>query len=177
MTPDPTTATAPHDVINQLPAPTAREALESCCGSRRWVAEMMARRPFASTEGLLAAAAEVWQGLDPSDFLEAFTHHPRIGERADADAGAGTDTGRAWSLEEQARAAAAPHDAATLHALNQEYAARFGYIFIICATGKSASQILAALRARLPNSPEAELPIAAAEQAHITRLRLEKLAR
>lgn len=175
MTRNPAAATAPHEVINRLPAPAAREALESCCGSRRWVAEMMARRPFASTGGLLTAAAEVWEGLDPSDFLEAFTHHPRIGERADPRAG--TDTGRAWSVEEQARAAAAPDHAATLQALNQEYTARFGYIFIICATGKSASQILAALRARLPHSPEAELPIAAAEQAQITRLRLEKLAR
>ncbi|HET6150237.1 MAG TPA: 2-oxo-4-hydroxy-4-carboxy-5-ureidoimidazoline decarboxylase [Polyangia bacterium] len=171
-------AGAPHAVLNALPMEAARQALASCCGARRWVAGMLARRPFASSEALHAAAAEVWQGLERADFLEAFAHHPRIGERADARAAdAAAATGRAWSAEEQARAAAAPDEATRLRALNQEYAERFGYIFIICATGKSAAEILAALRARLPHDPEAELAIAAAEQAQITHLRLEKLAR
>jgi 2-oxo-4-hydroxy-4-carboxy-5-ureidoimidazoline decarboxylase len=177
-----TAAGAPHAVLNALPPKAAHQALESCCGARRWVTGMLARRPFASSAALYTAAAEVWQTMERADVLEAFAHHPRIGERGThigAGAGAaGTATGRAWSAEEQARAAAAPDDqAAALGALNQAYAARFGFIFIICATGKSAAEILAALRARLAHSPEAELPIAAAEQAQITRLRLEKLAR
>jgi len=168
---------APHARLNAMAPGDARQTLLACCGSARWVAGMLARRPFASTDALYAAAAEIWRGLSPGDFLEAFTHHPRIGERAAAD-GPATATSRAWSADEQARAAAAPDDAAAeLGALNQQYLARFGYIFIVCATGKSAAEILAALRARLRNDPDVELGVAAGEQAQITRLRLEKLAR
>ncbi len=177
-TPEPATpAASPSAFLNALSTEAAREALHSCCGSARWVAGMLARRPFTSVDQLHAAAAEVWSGLGPADFLEAFAHHPRIGERADA-ARAATATSRAWSADEQARAAsAADAETAELHALNQAYAARFGYIFIICASGKSAVEILAALRARLLHDPERELDVAAAEQAKITRLRLDKLAR
>jgi OHCU decarboxylase len=157
--------------VNGLAPEEARQALARCCGSSRWVAAMLARRPFPSTAALHAAADEVWRGLGRTDVLEAFASHPRIGEGATS----------AWSAEEQARAAAstaaAPQTAATLRALNDAYAARFGYIFIICATGKSADEVLAALRARLANDPDTELGVAATEQAHITRLRLEKLAR
>jgi OHCU decarboxylase len=169
---------APHAALNALPPAQARTALESCCGARRWVEGMLARRPFASTEALQAAAGQIWRQLDRADFLEAFAHHPRIGDRADPR-GPATDAGRAWSAEEQSRAAARADgdDAAALRALNQEYAARFGYIFIICATGKSADEIRAALRARLANDPDTELGVAAAEQAQITHLRLERLAR
>jgi len=173
-----TAAGAPHAVLNALAPEAAGQALESCCGARRWVAGMLAQRPFASSAALYSAAAQVWQTMERADILEAFAHHPRIGESAARAGAAATATGRAWSTEEQARAAAAPQDqAAELRALNQEYAARFGFIFIICATGKSAGEILAALRARLAHDPEMELSIAAAEQAQITRLRLEKLAR
>jgi 2-oxo-4-hydroxy-4-carboxy-5-ureidoimidazoline decarboxylase len=175
-TPRASAVTLPHALINALAPAAARQALESCCGSARWVAGMLARRPFASDQALYAAAEEIWRGLGRDDFLEAFTHHPRIGDRA-APAAA-TDASRAWSTEEQARAGAASADTAgALRALNQDYAARFGYIFIVCASGQSGQQILAALRARLPHDPDAELPIAAAEQAKITRLRLEKLTR
>jgi 2-oxo-4-hydroxy-4-carboxy-5-ureidoimidazoline decarboxylase len=167
--------TAPHALVNALAPEEARQALMRCCGSTRWVAAMLARRPFASDGALYAAADDVWRSLAPADFLEAFAHHPRIGDRS---GGALTAATSAWSAEEQARAAAGPAEtAAALRALNDAYAARFGHIFIICATGKSAEEILAALRARLPNDPETELGIAAAEQGQITRLRLEKLAR
>jgi len=161
-------AREPHALVNALAPAEAREALARCCGSSRWVAGMLARRPFASTDALHAAADEVWRALSPADLLEAFACHPRIGQRPTS----------AWSAEEQARAAAGGTDAAAaLRDLNEAYFARFGYIFIICATGKSADEILAALRARLPNDPATELTVAAAEQARITRLRLEKLTR
>jgi OHCU decarboxylase len=153
--------------VNQLAPEEARQALARCCGSSRWVAAMLSRRPFLTTAALYAAAEEVWGTLARTDLLEAFASHPRIGDRATS----------AWSAEEQARAAAGGAETtASLRALNDAYAARFGYIFIICATGKSADEVLAALRARLENDAETELKVAAAEQALITRLRLEKLA-
>jgi 2-oxo-4-hydroxy-4-carboxy-5-ureidoimidazoline decarboxylase len=169
-------STTPHEAVNALGPEEARQALARCCGSSRWVAAMLARRPFADDAALYAAAHDVWRALGPDDILEAFAHHPRIGE---AGTGARTAATRAWSAEEQARAAAglAEDAAAALRALNDAYAARFGYIFIICATGKSADEILGALRARLANDPATELGVAATEQARITRLRLEKLAR
>src|SRR4051794_9215372 len=161
-------ARQPHAVVNALPPDEAQQALARCCGSSRWVAAMLARRPFAADDALYAAAADIWRALGPADFLEAFTHHPRIGDAA-TTAPAATS---AWSAEEQAAAAGGPAaTAAALRALNEAYAARFGYIFIICATGKSAGEILAALRARLANDPDTELRAAAAEQARITRLR------
>lgn len=160
----------PHAWLNALPAEEARRALARCCGARRWVDGMLATRPFASPAALHQAADAVWAALGPADFLEAFAHHPAIGARADAIG--------AWSSEEQARAAeGAAAVAAELQALNEAYAARFGYTFIICATGKSAPEVLAHLRARLGNDADAELRTAAAEQASITHLRLEKLSR
>jgi 2-oxo-4-hydroxy-4-carboxy-5-ureidoimidazoline decarboxylase len=188
----------PHALLDALAPEEARQALTRCCGSGAWVAGMLARRPFGSTAALHAAADAVWGALGRADFLEAFSHHPPIGggdaavdsrgglgrrqEGADEPIaerreGAGGAT-RAWSAEEQARVAeAGAQAAAELRALNQSYAARFGYIFIVCATGKSADELLALLRVRLENPPEIELGVAAAEQAKITHLRLDKLAR
>ncbi len=159
--------TEPHDFLNELPAEEARAALFRCCGSRRWVAEMLARRPWPSAAELYGDAGAVWAALPRNDVLEAFAQHPRIG-------GAGGD---AWSRQEQAGATGA--DEATLRALreaNDRYFQRFGYIFIVCASGKSAAQMLALIEGRMHNDPTRELAIAAAEQARITRLRLEKLS-
>lgn len=168
----PAVPAAPHTLVNGLGADDARRELARCCGSSAWVAEMLARRPFASAAELYAVAETVWRGLSRRDFLEAFSQHPPIGQGHDRDA-AGD-----WSAEEQARVADAPADVAVaLAAANRAYAARFGYIFIVCATGKTADEMLRLLRARLDNTPADELALAAAEQAKITRLRLEKLAR
>jgi len=163
--------TSPAVVLNGLSSEAARDALARCCGSRRWVEAMLAARPFASSEALHALADRSWLGLERADFLEAFAQHPAIGARPEA-----LD---AWSSEEQARASGAgdAYGTTQLRALNEAYAARFGYTFIVCATGKSAGEILAALRARLDNDATTELAVAAAEQARITHLRLEKLAR
>jgi 2-oxo-4-hydroxy-4-carboxy-5-ureidoimidazoline decarboxylase len=160
----------PHALVNALPADEARAALFRCCGSARWVAGMIARRPWASAAALYADAETTWAGLGRDDVLEAFAHHPRIGGRAD-------QTDDAWARQEQARVGEA--DSETRRALieaNERYRDRFGYIFIVCASGKSAAEMLTLLEARLGNDPERELVIAAGEQARITRLRLEKLS-
>lgn len=151
--------------LNHMPADVARRELMRCCGSREWVARMLARRPFNDQDALLTAANDHWRALDRSDWLEAFGHHPRIGERA---------TG--WASKEQAGTETASQE--TLDALvqgNEEYEKRFRYVFLICATGKSADEMLAALERRLQNDERTELAIAVGEHAKITRLRLEKL--
>jgi 2-oxo-4-hydroxy-4-carboxy-5-ureidoimidazoline decarboxylase len=165
----------PHEVLNGLSPEAALAALERCCGAGRWARAMRDRRPFASTAALHAAAAEEWGRLDRAGILEAFAHHPRIGADAGELRARFAATG-AWASEEQAgvrHAAEAVLEA--LRAANVAYQDRFGYIFIVCASGKSAAEMLALLQARLPNAPDAELAVAAAEQAKITRLRLEKL--
>lgn len=162
------------EALNRLAEPEARAALERCCGSARWVDAMLAARPFADLEALHAAAGRAAEALGREDWLEAFAHHPRIGD-VEALRSRFASTA-AWAGAEQAGAAGAAD--ATLRALadgNAAYEARFGYIFIVCATDKSADEMLALLRARLGNEPAAELAIAAGEQRRITRLRLEKL--
>ena len=157
----------PHAVLNALSPAEARAALTRCCGSSRWVEGMLARRPWASSAALYADATTAWDGLARADVLEAFAAHPRIGGRAPD----------AWSRQEQAGAAGAGADVQrALAEVNDRYFERFGYIFIVCATGKTAGEMLELSKARLDNDPARELAIAAAEQAKITRLRLEKLA-
>ena len=135
---------------------------------------MAAARPFASDEQLLAAAGEIWNRLAPEDCLEAFAAHPRIGDVGALQAKFAAT--RAWASAEQAGVAAASQDVLQrLLALNREYEWRFGYIFIVCATGKTANEMLAILESRLPNEPLAELRVAAAEQLKITQIRLRKL--
>ncbi len=158
----------PAGYLNSLPAVAARSALDRCCGARRWVDAMLAARPFASDAELVATAERVWWGLGRADWLEAFAAHPRVGARV----GAGMD----WARREQAGAAGAAQ--ATLVALaqgNVTYEERFGHVFLISATGKTADEMLGALRGRLSNDPATELRLAAQEQAKITRLRLDKL--
>jgi allantoicase len=160
--------------LNALVEPAAVSELSKCCGARRWALEMARRRPFRDREALLSAADEVWGGLGREDRLEAFRAHPRIGSPRDVAAqGAAT---RAWAEREQAGTSEASEG--TLAALaegNRAYEERFGHIYIVCATGKTASEMLGDLRARLANDPETEERVAASEQAKITRIRLEKL--
>jgi 2-oxo-4-hydroxy-4-carboxy-5-ureidoimidazoline decarboxylase len=136
---------------------------------------MLARRPFASSAALYASAEEEWRALAREDYLEAFRHHPPIGEDLAVLRRRFQDTAQ---LSEREQAGVAGADEATLLALreaNAAYRRRFGYIFIICATGKTAHEMLTALRARLDNDSDTELSIAAAEQGKITRLRLSTL--
>jgi 2-oxo-4-hydroxy-4-carboxy-5-ureidoimidazoline decarboxylase len=136
---------------------------------------MLAQRPFASTEALLKAAAGVWGEMERADYLEAFSHHPEIGGDL-AALEARFPATAAWSASEQSGVTGAGRE--TLEALrdgNAAYKARFGHVFLVCATGRTAAEMLALLQARLANDPETELRVAAAEQAKITRIRLEKL--
>lgn len=153
----------------------ARQLLEVCCGSTRWIESMIARRPFGSTGRLLAAADEIWRALSPDDWKEAFSRHPKIGDRDLRQARFAST--RHLSDQEQAGVAGAPDDVIEeLAETNRAYETRFGYIFIVCATGRSAVEMLALLRSRLGNDPASEIQIAAAEQAKITALRLSAIA-
>lgn len=163
-------------VLDGMEREAARAALTRCCGARRWVQAMLDRRPFGTDEALMRAADEVWATMEERDILEAFSHHPRIGASVE-ELRKRFATTSTWSAGEQSGVAGA--DDATLTALrdgNHDYEARFGFIFIVCASGKSAAEMLASLRARLPNERDEELRIAAGEQAKITKLRLSKLA-
>jgi 2-oxo-4-hydroxy-4-carboxy-5-ureidoimidazoline decarboxylase len=160
--------------LNALPAKEAASQLRACCGASRWVEAMLARRPFESVDALLAAADEAWRATEPKDRDEAFAHHPRIGERRPA--APVSATARAWSAREQGTAAGA--DAAARAALaeaNEAYERRFGRIYIVCAAGRSAEEMLADLTVRMQNDPDQEAVVAAEEQRKITRLRLESL--
>lgn len=153
----------------------ARVALTRCCGATRWVEQMLARRPFGDDAALIAAARAVWAAMERPDVLEAFDHHPRIGQDL-ASLRAKFQTTSAWAAGEQASVAQASEE--TLEALrdgNVAYEARYGFLFIVCATGKRADEMLALLRARMDHDPDEELAVAAAEQMKITELRLAKL--
>ena len=165
-----------HDLawLNSLPAAEAENELLHCCGSTRWAQQMTAARPYASLDELFATANQIWSSLDKNDWLEAFRSHPKIGEKK-AAVPVSTQS-REWSGQEQAGVATAPQETVdSLAELNRAYEEKFGFIFIICATGKTSSEMLSALRQRLEHDRADELPIAAAEQSKITALRLKKL--
>jgi 2-oxo-4-hydroxy-4-carboxy-5-ureidoimidazoline decarboxylase len=154
------------DELNTLPTDEVVTKLLGCCGSTRWSVQMAARRPFANLEAIGAEADKIWHGLAPEDWREAFAAHPRIGARSATP----------WSLEEQRGVEAAPAGTrARLEDANREYEARFGFIFIVCATGKSAEEMLASANERLKHPPDEEWRIAGEEQRKITRVRLAKL--
>lgn len=162
------------DELNTLSPNDAKAELFKCCGSSNWVDQIVLARPLSSKEELLDLATETWNALTPQDWLEAFSHHPRIGKVEELAAKfASTQT---WATEEQKSVRSAPQDVIQNLALeNLEYEKRFGHVFLICATGKSAEEMLAMLRIRIQQTPEVELKTAAQEQIKITRIRLEKL--
>ena len=166
--------TAELERLNALPLDEAERQFLQCCGSTNWSRRMSRLRPFRDRRELLESADRVWWELRPEDWLEAFSRHPRIGERAASTAGSAQ--ARPWSDEEQSGTQSATQGVlAALAEANRAYRDRFGYIFIVCATGKTGDEMLALLRQRLQNEPGAELCIAAEEQGRITHLRLEKL--
>ena len=161
------------DELNRLPNVDAVRELLACCGSSAWARDVAAARPYRDFDSLLAHADRVWARLAPEDWLEAFARHPRIGERA-APVASGTE--KRWSEGEQSRARESGSGAlAELASVNAEYEERFGHVFLICATGKTAIEILANARSRLHNDPNDEMRVAAEEQRRITHLRLRKL--
>ena len=157
------------DAFNDLSRAEAEARLKTCCPSQRWAEAMTSGRPYPTPESLYDAADRVWWSLNESDWLQALAAHPRIGDLAAADPAA---------RREQAGVAGASADLrAALTEANRRYEERFGRIFLICASGKSAEEMLASIRQRLGNDEQVELQVAAAEQAKITRLRLERLFR
>ena len=165
-----------HDLawLNSLPADDAAKELLQCCGSKRWARQMSDERPYENLADVITNANETWWSLDRDDWLEAFRSHPRIGEKKAA--GSVSAQSKAWSGQEQAGVNSASAETTnTLATLNHAYEQKFGFIFVICATGKTSDEMLAALRERLEHNAAEELPIAAAEQCEITELRLKKL--
>jgi len=170
----PIASPAPSDILarwNDLDATEAAREILPCCGSSKWAAELAARRPFATPDDLFEASDWVWAGLPEADWQEAFDSHPRIGQQ---HAQAATAQSLAWSAAEQR--AATPDEAAkqALATANRQYEAKFHRIFIVCASGKSATEILAILQARMNNDPLTELHEAAEQQRQITQLRLRR---
>ncbi|BCM93904.1 uric acid degradation bifunctional protein [Abditibacteriota bacterium] len=160
--------------LNSASEGAAWDELLRCCGASKWVLNVMSGRPFTDIKALFARSDEAFQTLTRTDWLEAFAHHPKIGDIESLRSKFATT--RTWAGNEQAGTSAASE--ATLEALaqgNTDYEDKFGFIFIICATGKSADEMLAALRARVGNDEETELLNAAEQQKQITNLRLRKL--
>jgi 2-oxo-4-hydroxy-4-carboxy-5-ureidoimidazoline decarboxylase len=160
--------------LNHLPVAELKAVLFKCCGCTAWVNKMVSVFPVEEMIDLFEDAEEKWYECTVADFKEAFSHHPKIGDASALKEKFAATT--EWAGNEQAGVNTASEQ--VLEALakgNQEYFEKFGYIFIVCATGKSAGEMLALLQERLPNSPDVEIEIAAEEQAKITQLRLEKL--
>jgi len=157
---------------NTADAESALDAMIACCGARRWAAAMVAARPFASVIDLSAAADRIWSTMEETDWLEAFACHPRIGDRKPVHTSAKSV---AWSRQEQSSAADAAERVLTeLESGNALYEQRFGFTYIVCATGNSAEEMLTILNRRLASDREKELVEAAEQQQQITRLRLGK---
>lgn len=160
--------------LDALSEDEAGQLLTACCGARAWVAAVLAARPWRDREALLAAAGEAWRPLTHEQIAEAVAHHPRLGESRAAVGLGPRESG--WSAREQAGAHVAGADVrGALAEGNLDYERRFGRTFILSAAGRSAEEMLAALRARLRNDPETELAITGAELRKITLSRLEKL--
>ena len=160
--------------LNTLPESEFKQALLNCCGSTAWVNKMYALLPFEDLVELLNDAEEQWYQCSEADWLQAFAHHPKIGD-IDSLKKKFAATAQ-WAGSEQGTVAQASEQ--TLQQLaegNDAYEKKFGFIFIVCATGKSAAEMLAMLQQRLPNSREEEVQIAAGEQNTITQLRIQKL--
>ena len=165
-----------HDLawLNSLTAEVATRELLQCCGSRRWAQQMSNDRPYSTLDALITHADRLWWSLTPADWLEAFRSHPKIGEKK-ASNNVSVQS-QQWSGQEQAEVDNASQQTAdSLAALNRDYEEKFGFIFIICATGKTSGEMLAALQERLQHDYDTELRLAAGEQVKITELRLKKL--
>lgn len=162
------------ETLNALPPEEAEARFRDCCAANHWIQGMLDARPYGSAEALFARSKALWPELTEQDWLDAFEAHPKIGDVNSLRAKYANT--KAMASGEQAGASVASEDVLQrLKAGNDAYLAKFGFIFIICASGKSASEMLELLEARLSNSRSEELENAAKEQAKISELRLEKL--
>lgn len=160
--------------LNTLPQQQLKEELNKCCGSSAWVNKMLPFFPADDMVELLEDAEEQWFLCSEADWKEAFAHHPRIGDIESSQKKFASTA--EWAAAEQSGVKTASQK--TLEELseaNKKYEEKFGYVFIVCATGKSADEMLTLIETRLQNSPEVEIEIAADEQNKITKLRIEKL--
>lgn len=160
--------------LNALADDEARERFARCCVSRRWIGGMLAGRPYSDADAVRERARQVWQTLGEDDWLEAFEGHPKIGDVSSLRAKYAA-TGDLAASEQAGAAAASDALIERLARGNAAYEERFGFIFIVCATGRSAEALCATLEARLDNNRTEELAIAADEQLRILLLRLEQL--
>ena len=160
--------------FNNLSFEAAYAELQKCCGAKKWIDRMVNARPFFSSQHLFEKADTIWNSLSPSDWKEAFSHHLRIGDLKDDNRRVGSSTTLAQEEQSSVKNASSLilND---LSRLNIEYERKFGYIFIVYATGKTAAEMLGLLLKRIDHAPDREIVIAAEEQRKITRLRLEKL--
>lgn len=157
---------------NEEPESVAMETMIACCGASRWAEAMVALRPFSSIVELSTEADRVWSTMDEADWMQAFASHPRIGEHKAAHANA---ISAAWSQQEQSSAAnSAERVMDDLADGNRLYEERFGFTYIVCATGKSAEEMLAILNRRLARDRSTELREAAEQQRQIMQIRLGK---
>jgi OHCU decarboxylase len=162
------------DHLNTLAQPDAVQEFRKCCGSHRWAQRMVINRPYLSIEDLCVKARDIWWDLNRDDWFEAFRSHPRIGEKKPASEV--STQSQEWSGQEQASVQTAQTETLNeLAGLNREYETKFGFIYIVCATGKSSDEMLEILKSRINNDEEDELTVAANEQAQITELRLRKM--
>ena len=165
--------------FNILPKQQLIAALKNCCGSASWVNRMLPFIPADDMIELLEDAEDQWWQCNEEDWKEAFSHHPKIGDVESLTkkfASPAPPVTIGWASAEQSGVQVASKE--SIEALaegNRLYEEKFGYIFIVCATGKSAEEMLGMLQSRLANNPEEEIQIAADEQNKITKLRIEKL--
>ncbi|GAB3971009.1 2-oxo-4-hydroxy-4-carboxy-5-ureidoimidazoline decarboxylase [Spirosoma terrae] len=160
--------------LNELPLVQLQATLTTCCGSTAWVNEMAKLFPVESRESLFEQAEAIWFACSENDWREAFDHHPKIGD-INSLKKKYANTEALAANEQSGVSTASPETLEKLAEGNRLYEEKFGYIFIVCATGKSADDMLDILESRLPNSPDDEILIASQEQNKITRIRLDKL--
>jgi OHCU decarboxylase len=165
-----------HDLrwLNRIGPSEATTEFLKCCGSLNWATQMVKSRPFANLDQLSTSAVEIWWGLEQVDWLEAFRSHPKIGGKKTANEV--SSQSRSWSEQEQRGIqSSATETLEELGSLNEEYELKFGYIYIVCASGKSSEEMLAILKTRMQNDAKTEIRVAAGEQQKITEIRLRKL--
>ena len=160
--------------LNCLSADMANHLFMQCCTSQQWIKKMVASRPFSDAKSLHKTADHIWNDLNENDFLQAFEGHPKIGDVGSLKAKY-ANTKELASGEQSGANCATDELIAELANCNSAYEKKYGFIFIVCATGKSATEMLALLRNRLNNDRQKELVIAGEEQRKIFHLRLEKL--
>ncbi len=160
--------------LNKLSKEDVYPELEKCCGSKKWIKGMIKARPYDDKQSLHNTSDNIWQKVSTKDILEAFTHHPQIGD-IDSLKKKFASTSKWAGNEQQGTSETSDEILLALKQGNEDYLNKFGFIFIVCATGKSAQEMLNSLLKRLPNDKAIELHIAAAEQNKITHIRIDKL--